>query len=62
MVKIVDKNYAECELSREIFKQEAIVSFEHYKKTGLHVTGDEVIKWLNSWGSNNVLPAPLLHK
>ena len=62
MMQIAVKEYVEREESREIFKQEAIASYQHYKETGLHVNGDEVIEWLNSWGSDKVLTAPTPHK
>ena len=59
-MKIVDKKYAKREANREIFRQEAITSYQHYQQTGHYVTGGEVIEWLNSWGSYNVLPT-LIH-
>lgn len=62
MMQIAVREYVEREESREIFRQEAIASYQHYKDTGLHVTGDEVVEWLNSWGSDKVLPAPISHK
>ena len=62
MMQIAVKEYVEREESREIFKQEAIASYQHYKETGLHVTGDEVINWVSTWGSDKVLPVPALHK
>lgn len=61
MVTAVNE-YLDREESRETFKQEAIASYEHYKETGLHVTGDEIAQWVNSWGSDNILPAPICHK
>ncbi len=62
MMQIAVKEYVEREENREIFKQEAMASYQHYKETGLHVTGDEVIEWLNSWGSDKVLPTPKPHE
>lgn len=61
-MKIVDKKYAKREANREIFRQEAITSYQHYQQTGHYVTGGEVIEWLNSWDSDKVLPAPIPHK
>ena len=58
MVKIEDIKY----VKREIFKQKAIASYQHYKQTDQHVTDDEVIGWLNSWGSDKVLLVPIPHK
>ena len=44
MMQVAVKEYIEREESREIFKQEAIASYQHYKQTGLHINGDEVIE------------------
>ena len=54
--------YLDREERREAFKQEAIASHQHHKETGLHVTGDEIAQWVNSWGSDTILPAPVCHK
>ena len=54
--------YLDREERHEAFKQEAIASHQHYKETGLHVTGDEIAQWVNSWGSDTILPAPACHK
>ena len=54
--------YLDREERREAFKQEAIASHQHHKETGLHVTGDEIAQWVNSWGSDTILPAPACHK
>jgi len=43
------------------FYMEAMKSWEHYKETGLHVTGDEVMAWLDSWGTDNELEPPKCH-
>lgn len=61
MVTAVNE-YLDREESRETLKQEAIASYEHYKETGLHVTGDEIAQWVNSWGSDNILSAPICRK
>lgn len=56
------KEYLDREEGRETFRQEAIASYEHYKQTGLHVSGDEVLEWVASWGSGNILSTPICHK
>lgn len=41
--------------------QEADASWKHYQDTGLHVTGEEAIAWIKSWGTSNQLPKPVCH-
>jgi predicted transcriptional regulator len=41
--------------------QEAEASWRHYQDTGLHVTGDEAIAWIKSWGTPDELPKPVCH-
>ena len=40
---------------------EALASWEHYQETGLHVTGEEVLAWLETWGTENDLTPPQCH-
>ncbi|MBB6193824.1 putative transcriptional regulator [Sphingobium wenxiniae] len=37
--------------ARESFKAEALASWAEYQETGLHLTGEEVARWLDSWPS-----------
>lgn len=39
--------------------QEADASWKHYQDTGLHVTGDEAVAWIKSWGTPGQLPKPV---
>ena len=41
--------------------QEANASWKHYQDTGLHVTGEEAVAWIKSWGTPNQLPKPVCH-
>jgi predicted transcriptional regulator len=41
--------------------QEAQASWRHYQDTGFHVTGEEAIAWIKSWGTPNELPKPVCH-
>jgi predicted transcriptional regulator len=41
--------------------QEADASWKHYQDTGLHITGEEAIAWIKSWGTPNQLPKPVCH-
>ena len=47
---------------RESFLKEVQESWEDYQNTGLHLTGDEVIAWLKTWGTENEMDAPKCHK
>lgn len=44
------------------FNQSCIDSFNHFQETGLHVTHEEVMTWMDSWGTENELPPPECHK
>lgn len=48
------------ELSEEV--QEALLAWKGYDDSGLHLTWDETKTWMNSWFSDNELPAPVCHK
>lgn len=54
--------YVEREEKREAFRQDAINAWDKYQETGLHVTGDEVVAWLDTWGEDNEQAAPVCHK
>ena len=46
---------------RECFKLEALDSWAEFQKNGLHLTGNEVRIWLNTWGSEAEMELPLCH-
>lgn len=54
--------YVEREEKREALRQETLDAWNEFQATGLHVTGDEVEKWLSTWGTDDELPAPECHK
>lgn len=54
--------YVEREEKREAFKQDARQAWEDYQATGLHVTGEEVIAWLETWGTDDEKAPPECHK
>ena len=45
----------------QAWNQSCIDSFTEYNTTGLHVSHDEVEKWMDSWGSDKELPPPKCH-
>jgi predicted transcriptional regulator len=53
--------YIEREERRQALHQEAINSWKEYQDTGLHVTGEEVISWLNTWGEEDEPGPPVCH-
>lgn len=56
------QQYVDREEARESFKQEALASWEAYKETGRHLTGQEVRTWLNTWGTDDEKAMPECHK
>ena len=56
------RQYVEREEKREAFRQDGIRAWNEYQATGLHVTGDEVIAWLDTWGEEDEQAAPVCHK
>ena len=56
------EQYVEREEKREALRQQTLDAWDEFQATGLHVTGDEVEKWLSSWGTDDELPAPECHK
>ncbi len=50
--------YVKAELAREQFTRDAVKAWQHYQETGLHATSDEVLAWVESWGTPNELPKP----
>jgi predicted transcriptional regulator len=56
------RQYVEREEKREAYRQDGINAWNEYQKTGLHVSGDEVIAWLDTWGEENEQAAPVCHK
>lgn len=56
------RQYVDREEKRDAFRQDGIKAWREYQKAGLHLTGDEVIAWLDTWGEENEAAAPLCHK
>jgi predicted transcriptional regulator len=42
----------------ERFRQESISAWEEYQRTGRSVPNDQVMAWLDSWGSEDEREAP----
>ena len=50
--------YVAREEKREQFKMHVLNSWQQYQETGLHVTDDELVAWLETWGGENEAEAP----
>jgi predicted transcriptional regulator len=55
-------NFIEKKEAEENWNQSCITSLNEHLETGLHVTEEEVNKWMDSWGTNNELPPPQCHE
>jgi predicted transcriptional regulator len=56
------EQYVNREERREAFKTEALTAWRDYQETSLHVTGEEVEAWLQSWGTADEQAAPECHE
>ncbi|MBW4038459.1 MAG: ribbon-helix-helix protein, CopG family [Acidobacteria bacterium] len=55
------ENYVSREEKREQLRLETIASWEDYKRTGLHVTDEEMDDWLTKLESGEDAPPPACH-
>jgi len=62
MMREAINQYVDREEKRESFHRDAVNSWNEYQETGVHVTGDEVISWLNTWGKDDEKDAPECHQ
>jgi len=47
---------------REEFLQSGVAAYEHYRATGLHVTGDEMDAWMLKVEAGEDAPPPECHR
>lgn len=50
--------YVAREEARHNFAADALAAWEHYQETGLHASGEDVLAWVESWGTPSELPVP----
>ncbi len=62
MMREAINQYLDREEKSESFRQDAVNSWNEYQETGLHATGDEVIQWLNTWGTDDEKDPPECHQ
>jgi predicted transcriptional regulator len=55
------KQYVDREEARESFLEEARSSWADYQATGMHLTGEEVARWLADWGTDRDKGMPDCH-
>ncbi len=53
--------YVEREEKRHALHQDALAAWAEIEQTGMHSSGDEVVAWLDSWGTDQEQPAPECH-
>ena len=60
IMKHAIEEFVEREETEEAFRQRADRALEHYRRTGLHLTNDEVVHWMDKIiaGENPPLPKP----
>ena len=56
------EQYIGREEQRDAFHQDALAAWEEYQETGLSISADAVAQWLESWGSETELAAPVIDK
>lgn len=55
------RTYVEKEEARRRFDEATLEALEEFEETGLHLTGDEVFSWLDTWGTDEEAEAPPCH-
>ena len=60
MVEAIER-YVTREEQREELRQAGIAAHEHYKRTGLHLTNDEVRAWIDRLRQDKSEPIPKCH-
>ncbi len=52
------REYLDREEARESFLADATASWETYRETGRHLSGEDALAWLATWGTADEHPAP----
>lgn len=55
------ENYVNQEEEREAWRQEGIKAWEEFQQTGLHLTNQEVVDWMDKIIQGNEEPMPKCH-
>ena len=59
-LEAIERYVSESEATSQ-WNAQAQSAWQHYQETGLHATGDEVTRWIASWGGEHELAAPAAH-
>ncbi len=62
MMREAIAQYIDREEARARFIGEAVASWTAYQQTGLHLSGEEVAGWLDSWGAEMETDLPDCHE
>ncbi|NTF85641.1 CopG family transcriptional regulator [Agrobacterium rhizogenes] len=62
LLKEAVEQYVDREEKRDSLLRDGRLSLDEYEATGLHVTGDEVIAWLETWGDEDEKAPPECHR
>ncbi len=62
LVQEAINQYVEREERLQSFRQDALCAWKEYQETGLHVTSDEVVDWLKTWGEEEEKDRPECHR
>jgi len=54
--------YVDREEKRSQYRRDAIAAWKEYQETGLHLTAEETMNWLDTWGTENEQDAPSCHR
>ncbi len=55
------QQYVDREEARAKFDQHTLDSWKHFQETGLHITGDELFAWMDTWGTEDESGPPECH-
>ena len=55
------QQYVDREEAQEKFGRAAEAAWVEFQETGLHITGDELFAWLDTWGTENESGPPECH-
>ena len=61
VVREAINEYVDREEKRRSFDQATIESLQEFEETGLHLTGDEVFAWMETWGTDEESVPPPCH-
>ncbi|ACQ67656.1 MULTISPECIES: CopG family ribbon-helix-helix protein [Candidatus Hamiltonella] len=54
--------YVEREEKQSAYRKNALAAWQEYQETGEHITAEEALNWLDTWGTPNEKSAPTCHK